>query len=373
MAFSLSKLFAGTTEAVHTPTSTVGIDIGSASIKVVELEQTDKALTLRTYGEIQLGPYDQKELGSLVELDVKKRTEAVIDVLRESQVSTKHGALALSLSSSFITTIPLAAAPDEDISERIPVEAKKYIPLPLSDVMLDWSELAPLGENTRTREVLLAAIENRALAEYKDILSTIGMTGEPAEIEGFSLVRALGHHRDTTLGIIDLGAKTSKLYIVRGGAIERVHRAPMGGAQITKRTAELLSVSFAEAENIKRSYTKEHPQARDLYRTMASVIESPLQEFKRLINQYEQRTGEPLGRIVLSGGVSASPFLLSYVRDTLGRSDIEIGNSFAKVAYPAFMEDTLKQLAPTFGVSLGAALRLFMWCISACPQSVTSF
>ncbi len=360
MAFSLSKVFgifgAGSNAR---PTSTVGIDIGSASVKVVEIEETEKALQLRTYGELQLGPYDGKALGEAVLLQNQKRIEAVVDVMREAEVHTSHGALAMPLSSSFMTVVPVVLGADEDIENRIPVEARKYVPLPLTDVTLDWTELPPIGqENEKIKEVMLAAIENRALAEYQQLLSGVRMTGEPAEIEAFSLVRALWKRSDTTLAIIDIGASTSKLYIVRGGMLERLHRVASGGALITKRLAELLQISFEDAENLKRASTQSDEHQREVYQAMVSAVEGPLLEFKRIINQYEARIGSPIGRVAFSGGVAASAQFLSYGRDTIGLP-AEIGNPFDKVAYPAFMEDTLSNIAPTFAVSFGAALRLF--------------
>ena len=94
---------------------------------------------------------------------------------------------------------------------------------------------------------------------------------------------------------------------------------------------------------------------------MVTVVQNPVQEFKRLIDQYELRLGGPIGRVVCSGGVSSSPYFVPYVRDVLAREVVTIGNPFTKVAYPAFMEDTLRDIAPTFGPALGAALRQFQY------------
>ena len=360
MAFSIKNLFSGfKTAAASRPNSTVGIDVGSASVKVAEIEATEDSLMLRTYGELQLGPYAAAELGETVSLDNKKRIEAVTDVIREASVKSRHGALAMPLSSSFMTVMPITGTPEEDLTNRIPVEARKFVPLPLSDVTLDWNELQPLqGAQTNVREVMLAAIENQALADYRELLKVIGMTGEPAEIESFSLSRSLWKTGDSTLAIIDIGARTSKLYILRGENMERLHRVAIGGQEITKRVAKLLSLPFAEAENLKRTYNRDSKHGSDVYKTMASVLDSPLLEFKRVIEQYQARSGEAIGRVAFSGGVSASPFFLSYAQDTLNMP-VEIGNPFDKLAYPAFMEDTLAAIAPSFGVSLGAALRRF--------------
>lgn len=360
MAFSFKSILGGVAASKENPsTTTVGIDIGSASVKVVEIEETPETVMLRTYGELQLGPYDTKSLGETVMLGEQKTVEAVTDVLRESGVKGKHGALSMSLASSFLTVIPVMAGPNEDMATRIPVEARKYVPLPLNDVTLDWSELPPVGKNqTNMKEVLIAAIENKALASHRQLFSTIGMAGEPAEIEVFSLIRSLWRAKDTTLAILDLGAKNSKLYIVRAGMLERLHRVGQGGKEITRLTAEKLSIEFEDAENRKRNYDRNTPEGQTMYQVMTGVIESPLIEFGRLIGQYESRLGSQIGRIVVTGGVASSPHALAYIKDRFGRP-VELAHPFSKVAYPAFMEDTLKSIGPSFGVALGAALKNF--------------
>lgn len=361
MAFSLSNIFTGIKQqaAADAVPTTVGIDIGSSTVKVVEIEETPRTIMVRTYGELQLGPYDQKPLGETVALDSARRTEAVTDVMRESGVTGRRGALAMPLSSSFLTVIPVTLGGQEDIASRIPVEARKYVPLPLADVTLDWSELPRSAEDkTAIHEVLLAAIENKALAEHQDLLAAIGMTGEAAEIEAFSLVRAMWRAKDTTLAIIDLGARSSKLYIVRDGMVERLHRVATGGREISRLVSERLQISFEDAENLKRNYDRQTEQGNAVFQTMASVIDGPLSEFGRLIGQYEARIGAQIGRIVVSGGVAASPHCIEYVKDRFGRP-VEKADPFAKVAYPAFMEDTLKEIGPSFAVALGAALRHF--------------
>ena len=360
MAFSVRSIFSSLAESTGASIKkTVGIDVGSSSVKVVEIEETAKALTLRTYGELQLGPYGAASLGDVVKLDQKKRVEAIVDVIRESGVTAKQGTLIIPLAVSFTTVVPVTAAPTEDLASKVVVEARKYIPLPLSDVALDWTELKRVDSaNADLREVLIAAIEHATIKDYKETLDAIGMAAQPSEVEAFSLVRAIKRADDTTLAVLDLGAKTSKLYIAREGMIERIHRTPWGGAAITKRLAELRNVSFDDAENMKRSYREDAEYAADAVKATTSVMEGVFMEFKRMLDQYEGRTGAPLGRIVLSGGVSAFPSVAAYAQDTLSR-EVLIGNPFDKLAYPAFMEDTLATIAPSFGVAIGAALRHF--------------
>ena len=361
MAFSLKlkNLFSDVGQVTSSvPLTAVGIDIGGASIKVVEIEETPKTIVLRTYGELQLGPYDAKPLGEVVSLKEQNRVEAVTDVIREAGVIGKKGTLAMPLSSSFLTVISLTLSEKEDLSNRIPVEARKYVPLPLTDVTLDWTELPSMSEKTTTQEIMLAAVENKSLEDYRNLMSTIGMSAEPAEIEAFSLIRAMWKQSDDTLAVFDIGARTIKLYIVRDGVLERLHRVGQGGREITRRVAESMNIPFEDAENLKRSADQATEQGGEIFKISAAVVGPPFAEFRHILEQYEARLGKPLGRVVISGGVASTPRLIDYIKDQLGRP-VEIADPFAKLAYPAFMEDTLREIGPSFGVALGAALRQF--------------
>lgn len=360
MIFNLQNIFSSVKQQTKgAPQKVVGVDVGSSSIKVVELEQTEKAVMLRTYGELQLGPYAGKDLGESVTLEQEKLTEALVDVMRESSVTATNSVLTIPLSASFVTVIPIQTKGKETVESKLHVESRKYIPVPLSDVMLDWSELHEYGDTQeRVHEVLLAAIQNDAYKRYQKLMTSMKMVSQPTEIEVFSTIRSLYRPEDTLVAMIDLGAETGKLYVANEGMLERIHRVYEGGATCTRRIADLLNVSFEDAENLKRQYTKDGEHARDIYRAYTSSVERSIQEFKRVIEQYEARQGEQVSRVVLTGGGAAFPGIEKYVSDLLSR-EVVYARPFSRVAYPAFMEDVLEEIGVSFTTALGAALRPF--------------
>jgi len=360
MAFKFSNVFTSLKKnTASRPKKALGIDFGASSVKVVELELRDDVIALSTYGELQLGPYAQESMGNAVSLSLEKKTEALVDVMRESGVTSKDGILALPLSDSFVTIISLSAKEGEDISSRVHVEARKYIPVPISDVALEWTEITPEGKLPVTvREVLLAAIQNDALSDMKSLLTSVQMVSQPFEIELFSTLRAVSKETDASVAVIDIGAKTSKLYISENGYLQRIHRVQAGGAHATAALAKALSLTFEEAENAKRNYSPEKEHAGEIKKIMASYFDRSFEEFKRVLNQYEEKVGAPVSRIVLSGGCTQFYDFLPYTQYAFDR-EVEKTHPFAKVAYPAFMEDTLKEIGPVFAVALGAALRPF--------------
>lgn len=345
-------------DSVAGPKFVVGIDFGTSSVKVVELEQRESLLALKTYGELQLAPYAGQPLGNAVLLPNEKRIEALVDVMREAKVTGTAGVLALPLASSFVTVIDIVAKPDEDLGPRVQVEARKFVPVPLTEVSLDWTELPLLGESGTTREVLVAAVHNDSYRDMNSLLEAVKLASQPTEVEIFSVLRAVSKADVTSLAIIDLGAQTAKLYIAEHGLVRKIHRVFAGGAQATERLAEMRAISFEEAENLKRNYQSGVQEASDIHKVITVTFERALQEFKRVMANHESRTGLPLQKVLLTGGGAAFAEMQKIASYYLDRP-VELVNPFNKVAYPAFLEDTLIEIAPTFSVALGAALRPF--------------
>src|SRR3989344_1438891 len=118
--------------------SALGIDFGSSAVKVVQLRKTHGHAVLETYGELAVGPYGNAEIGQSVRLSVTRMSEALTDVLRESKVSGRDCGVAIPISSSLVTTIEMPLVDDKQFAQMVPIEARKYIPVPISEVALDW-------------------------------------------------------------------------------------------------------------------------------------------------------------------------------------------------------------------------------------------
>lgn len=355
----LDNIFSGAGGKGSDSGRVVGVDIGSSSIKVVEVQDRGGVLTLTTYGELQLGPYADQEVGQSVVIDPKKEQQALVDVIRESAVKATSAVFAMPLSSSFVTTISFNAEPKEDISSRVRVEARKYIPVPIGEVTLDWAEIESPNKNTANeRDVLVAAIQNEALNRFRILMLFVNLKQPPTEIECFSAIRGVYKAEEKDVAIIDIGAVSTKLYIANQGLLQRMHRVRAGGAIATKRIASTLDLSFEEAELAKRNVKKDDANFHDMKRAHHSCYDRALQEFRQVINEYEANSGTKVETIYLTGGGSIFPTTKSLVEDTLQKNVVYV-NPFSKVAYPAFMADMITELGPTFHVAAGAALRAF--------------
>jgi type IV pilus assembly protein PilM len=182
--------------------SVLGIDIGSSSIKIVQISKKNGHAVLETYGELALGPYTGKGVGESVSLTQEKVIEAINDMLKEKEVNitTMSCGVAIPFSSSLMAVINLPVVPKKELDGMVPIEARKYVPVPISEVTLDWyvipQEKNPLPTNTDLNpgeelpkpqlEVLIVALHNDTLNKYKNIITNTGLDVGFFEIEIFS-------------------------------------------------------------------------------------------------------------------------------------------------------------------------------------------
>src|SRR6185436_1183412 len=204
MAFSLGNIFKNINFGGGKEASVLGIDIGASSAKIVQLRASKGSAILETYGEIALGPYGQQPIGKAVKLTPEKIGDALTDVMREANVTSRGGGLSIPFSSSLVSVIDLPNVQQEQLKRMITIEARKYIPLPINEVTLDWFVI-PREEGEQSafdrvekktplqakgQEVLLVAIHNDILRNYQTIAATSGIKIEFYEIEIFSAIRS---------------------------------------------------------------------------------------------------------------------------------------------------------------------------------------
>jgi len=336
----------------------IGVDMGASAIKLVQLHSEEGVPTLDTYGELQLGPYGESDVGNTVSLENKRLMEAFVDIIRESSITGSNAALSISYATSFATTLIVDAVDEEAIAKLVPIEARKYIPVQLSEVTLDWFTLG-VNEETKQTKLFLVAIHNDGFAQSKTILSGVGLSLAYAELEPFSATRAALSEARTSAAIVDLGASATKLYIVENGTMQKTHSVTTGGVALTSALAGALGVSFKDAEGQKRTHgLRAAEESATVSKTLQKELDRVTHELSRVIGDYEKEKGAQLSSIVLTGGGAEMVGMLEYMQDTLQRKTF-LGAPFNKVAYPAFLEDSLKAAGPSFTVAIGAALRQF--------------
>ncbi len=351
--------------------SVVGIDIGTSAIKVVELKKKGGKAVLETYGAIALGPYADIDVGRTTNLPVEKITLALKEVLKHSSVSSSSAALSIPMQSSLIFTIELPSQVKEaELPTIIPVESRKYIPVPISEVSLDYfilPEKEPSFEEINTREgneskndkkrVLVVATQNDAVSRYRSIVSECKLSSSFFEIEVFSSVRANFEHELSLVLLMDFGASRTKLSLVEFGTVKSYHTVERGGAEISESISKSLSIPFSEAEKMKKEFglfdNPAEKTIKDIIKVHADYIFS---EANNTLLAYERKYQKTVSKVILTGGGALMKGLKEAASENF-RTEVEVGHPFGKVGAPQFLDKVLSTMGPEFAVSIGLALR----------------
>jgi type IV pilus assembly protein PilM len=350
----------------------IGIDIGTSSIKVVQIKKENGRAVLDTYGALALGQYDGDKgvVGQVTNLDAEVLAKALTDVLAETHITSKNVALGLPSVSCIIFILQLPAEIEErDLGTVIPNEAKKFIPVPITDVSLDWY-IIPRREDSGTESrvlsesggsakmsVLVVATLNETLVKYTTLMQKAGLPMDSLEIEVFSHIRSVLTRELFPVMIMDIGASKTKLSIVEHGVVETFRLVNKGSQDMTLAIAHSLELAFDKAENIKKEnglvVTPEHPQVPELLKVHLANM---FQEANATILAYEKRYNKNVGKIIFTGGGAMTKGLLEYAKQSFS-AELIIADPFSKIESPVFLQGVLKTTGPEFSVAVGLALK----------------
>jgi type IV pilus assembly protein PilM len=358
MAF-LDSLFAKKEKSV------LGVDIGSSSLKVVQLRKEHGQAVLETYGELSLGPYGGGEVGQATNLSAEQIIKTLKDLLREAKVTTKSCGVSIPYARSLLTLVSLPYRKDpKEQKTVIELEARKYIPMPVSEVQFDWfivpeaqsakGEAAAGGPTQGANvDVLLVAVHNDELTLLQNIVVGAGLSASFYEIEIFSTIRAAVGEPVKPVIVLDIGAASTKVYVVEHGVIALSHAISAGSQDITRAISVSGNVSIAQAEVLKK---EEGIAGAGALGSPELVFSQIFAEVRRVLIQYETAHKKSITSIIFTGGGGITKKLGAYAKNIFS-IDVHVADPFAKTEAPAFMRPVLEEIGPEFAVAVGLALR----------------
>ncbi len=353
-------------------TNVIGVDIGSSAIKIVQLAKVRGKAVLKTYGSLALGPYAGLVIGQATNLSPDKIGEAIRDVLKESNATTTNSGISIPLRSSLVTLIEMPNFPESKLREMIPIEARKFIPVPISEVALDWWIIPKEEDKTSDfdienreivmqkqakTEVLLVSIHNEVLQGYNSIVQAGGLNTTFFEIEMFASVRSLVDREIAPVMIFDMGASSTKIYISERGIVKESHIINKGSQDITQSIAKGLQVSLEKAEKIKRNLGEgSTSDQKAVFDIISLTLDYIFSEAGTLMLAYQKKHNKSISKVYLTGGGVAMKGFFDIARSRF-ETEVVQGDPFSKVEAPAFLADLLKQTGLDFAVAVGIALR----------------
>lgn len=365
----------GTTFAGKQSSSVLGVDISSSSIKLVQLKNDKGTAVLETYGEIALGPFAESEIGQSVNLPPAKLAEALKELIKEANVTTTSCGVSVPFAASLVKLIEVPPLDAQKLATVIPIEARKYVPVPIGEVHLDWFVVPETeqklfegaknpeeaeGKELKNKMALIVAMHNETLRKYTETLKLAGLHPSFYEIEVFSNIRATVARSLAPVAIIDLGAATSKLYLVELGIVLASHMVQAGSQDITHSLASSTHISMAKAEEMKRQAGILTGVANDDVASVSHAatltMEQIFTDARRVLLGFQKRYNKVITKVILTGGGATLKGMPEFARQQL-ELEIELADPFGQVQAPAFLEEALKGAGPDFVVAVGLALR----------------
>lgn len=335
----------------------VGLDIGSKSIKVVELNRDGKGFSLRSAGavgyngpSIDINLTDEKTMADIAGT-IKK-------LFKDAKINSKDVSIALPETQVFTRVMQFPLLNDTEIASAVKWEAEEYIPIPLKDAIVEHQIIDRL-ENASPPQVLvlLVAVLRSLVENYMQVCNTAGLNVVGVETELISMARSLAPVEAASL-LVDFGARSTDIAITKNAQLYFSRSIPTAGEAFTRAVAQSLGVTVQQAEEYKRTYgLNENQLEGKVGRSLAPIIKVVAGEIKKAIHYYQLNIkGETPTSIIISGGTAGLPGVAPILTQLLG-IEVTIGTPFAKVKVDPEAARGLANYAPLYSVACGLAMR----------------
>jgi type IV pilus assembly protein PilM len=328
--------------------SVVGVDIGTSNIKIAQISH-NKDLVLDTYGIVNLS----YQIGTKDDPEAVKQTANILKtLLSKAHITAKRCAISFPNSAVFTSVIELPRMSDNDLATAVEFEAKKYVPLSISDVDLSWVILNESSNISGMLKVLLTAVPKQVTKNYMKVFELAGLDPQVGEIEALALIRSLVGNKRLNCVIIDIGAKNTGLNIIEKGFLRLSRNLNVGGETITNKISESLRISKARSEQFKRDFGVTNSTfIPDTIKPVLSIIKN---ETKQLLTIAGSQ-GLSMEKIILVGGGANLPGLVDFFNDL--KVSVELGDPLKAVGYSKDLEAVLKRYSLSLPIAIGLALR----------------
>lgn len=337
----------------------VGLDIGVSSIKVVSLVKEEQ-FKLVSLGSI---PVPSPGMLSEVETDLQNVAGAIKKLFEATKIDEKEVVVALPESKVFTRVIDdLPYLSDAELSSAIEYASEEFIPMPLSEVNLNWQILnrsSPKEKDGKTMVLVVASPKN-VVAKYINVLGMAGLKPRALETEIIAVSRSLVGNNPfspSTL-IIQMGAATTDFAIVSKGLIWLTRSISTGGQALTRALSQQFNFELSQAEQYKKVYGLLPDQLEGkVFEALKPVVDIILGECKRVIQASDTKHPQnPIKRVVLSGGGAKMPGLVVYLANSLAL-EVQEADPWYLIGKDKSLIAKLAQEAPSYSVAVGLALR----------------
>ncbi len=342
------------------PKSLIGLDIGSHSIKVVELKHQKKRYDLKNFGVAQLPP---EAIVDGVIMDSSIVAESIRNLFANLKIKAKNVATSVAGHSLIVKKIPLPLMTEEELEEQIQWEAEQYIPFEIDEVNIDFQILGPLPQEEGQMEVLLVAVKKDIISDYTAVIAEAGLSAMVVDVDSFAAENLFEvcypEKIDKPTVLIDIGAGIININILKNGVSAFTRDITMGGSTFTEEIQKELGLSYEEAEILKLGGSSDQASAEEVSNILSGVTDNVVLEIQRSLDFYSATTSEEeFQGVFLAGGGCMVPGLAMAVEERLG-IPTQILHAFKGLGISPkdFDPDYLEAMGPVAAVAAGLALR----------------
>jgi len=338
----------------------VGLDIGSSSIKAVELQKKGNSYQLLNLGFENLSP-DTVVDGQIMELN--NVSNVITSIFIEHQIKTSRIAAGVSGHSVIVKNIVLPQMSTDELRESFSWHAEEHIPFDISDVNLDYQVTSSSAD---ALNVLMAACKSDKIANVKQAIQLAGKQPVVIDVDTFALQNCYEVNYQPKAGevvaLLNIGASTMNINIMNGARSVFARDASAGGSQYTSLLQKEMGLTFEQAEAVKRGYPlPEGIQARPIQPIIEAVSDILALEIRKTMDFYRataEESEESIQKILIAGGSSKLPGLPEYLAKRF-EIPVELFNPFREIQVDdrKFDPDYMKEIVPDMAIAVGLALR----------------
>lgn len=339
----------------------VGLDIGSSSVKAVELRKVKSGYELLHAG---IEPLASDTVVDGAIMDALSVSDSIAKIFVDKKIKTKTVATSVSGHSVIVKKISLPAMTEEEMEESIQWEAEQHIPFDIADVNLDYQVLDGQGSSSTT-DVLLVAVKKDKILNHTNVITQAGKVPLVVDIDAFAVQNAFeaNYHPapNVTIALLNIGASIMNIVVTKGGTPLFSRDVSVGGNQFTDALQKEMNLSFEEAEEVKKGKSIEGVLSENVAMMIESVSEVLLLEIQKTFDFFRATTvGEQLQRVYLSGGCAKVSGFVEMVQSRLN-VPVEVLDPFKSIAIGKGIDISyLDEISPSMAVAVGLALRSFV-------------
>jgi len=343
--------------------SIVGLDVGSSSVKAIELalKGKGKGFELTHLGIAQVPP---EAIVQGAFLNSSAITEAITEAIENAKIKTKNVAAAVCGHSVIVKKVSLPQMTRDELEEQIRWEAEQYIPFDVNEVNLDF-QILETSEGEGQMDVLLVAAKKDLIDDYVQVIGEAGLTPVAVDVAAFAVENAFEANYDIApddvIALVNIGAQVVNINVMAGGVPCFTRDITTAGNQYTEEIQKALSISFEEAERIKlggQGTDSQDVVPQEVEQAMQSVTETVIGEISRSLDFYAATTADSrIRKVYLSGGSAKVAGFEAAFHERTGLA-VETLNPLSRMLPNSRLDqDYLDSIAPALGVGVGLALR----------------